>query len=310
MIPYARSCKKAFTLVELLIVVTVVAILGLLTLAAIQEARGTSRRVSCSNNLRSIGVAINTHQTTLGNYPNGFGQPAGESYIVRLLPFMEQASLFASMNFNNGTPNTVLCSANGTALTTLVNGFTCPSDNNRYDPLSRTSSNYAANAGDHSISGDGSFIGLDLAPRDITDGLSQTAAVSEWVIGNGDETHATQLGTCFTIANSVKSYNAFKQVCTSLDKLFVNPNPPGYKGQFWIMGGLSGTQYNHLLTPNLPSCLNRGFEAFTSGSYHNSGVNSLLLDGSVRFVRESINQEVWSALGTRARGELVSGDSF
>ena len=70
------------------------------------------------------------------------------------------------------------------------------------------------------------------------------------------------------------------------------------------------TQYNHSLPPNYPSCAMVPWNAISAGSFHDNGVNVLLMDGSVRFVKASINPSIWYAIGTRASGEVVSGDTF
>ncbi len=95
-------------------------------------------------------------------------------------------------------------------------------------------------------------------------------------------------------------------------------------GESWFFSGLHFTNYNHCATPNsrvrdcsfwptwLPDLHSRTIVEgmFTASSFHPGGVNVLLMDGSVRFARDSIDRSVWRALSTRSGGEAVSSDSF
>ena len=86
-----------------------------------------------------------------------------------------------------------------------------------------------------------------------------------------------------------------------------------WSGQRWGDGNMLYTRYQHVLPPNHPSCNfgdddYRGLVIVTATSRHRGGVNMLSLDGSVRFVKESIAPPVWKAMGTIAGAEIVSGD--
>jgi prepilin-type processing-associated H-X9-DG protein len=82
-----------------------------------------------------------------------------------------------------------------------------------------------------------------------------------------------------------------------------------YKGRFWLDGMPGHSRYNHVLPPNFPSCNDRPYNAVTAGSHHDHGVNVLFLDGHVQFVKQSIDSDIWYALGTRAGGEIVAGQA-
>jgi prepilin-type processing-associated H-X9-DG protein len=91
------------------------------------------------------------------------------------------------------------------------------------------------------------------------------------------------------------------------------------RGKFWAHGAIAQTLFNTVVTPNLQQTqwTHCSFTSTTSlGTYSNAdslhagGVNTLMADGSVRFIKESINQRTWWALGTKAGGEVVSADSY
>ena len=92
-------------------------------------------------------------------------------------------------------------------------------------------------------------------------------------------------------------------------------NPVELSGERWADGSVFYTRYNHILTPNKISCDlgNRDFDGqvvVTASSRHPGGVNLQTADGAVRFVKETIDQQIWSALGTIAGREVVGNDQF
>src|SRR3954469_13230778 len=105
--PSGRSLRPAFTLVELLVVIAIIGILIALLLPAVQQAREAARRIQCTNNLKQIGLAVHNFESSNGKFPDGAG-PAptatGGGPSIRcnvqalVLPYLEQASLFATFN--------------------------------------------------------------------------------------------------------------------------------------------------------------------------------------------------------------------
>ena len=90
--------RRAFTLIEVLVVIAIIGILVALVLPAVQAVREAARRLQCMNNLKQIGLAIHQHVESRGQYPGGFGDPFDASYIMQILPFMEQSSMYNSIN--------------------------------------------------------------------------------------------------------------------------------------------------------------------------------------------------------------------
>ena len=108
-----RSVRRGFTLVELLVVIAIIGVLVALLLPAVQAAREAARRTQCKNNLKQIGLAIHNHHDTKGYMPPGtsqdqqpFGPAAsnwGASWMVYILPFVEQGPLFDKLVIGGGT---------------------------------------------------------------------------------------------------------------------------------------------------------------------------------------------------------------
>lgn len=135
------SPERGFTLVELLVVISIIGIVVALTIPAVQASRESARRLECTNRLKQMGLALSAHHAQHGIYPSGSlansigstGQPgyyAPFSAHVFLLPFLEQVPLYNSINippFPKETPNAISL-VNVTAIRTRVSVFLCPSD--------------------------------------------------------------------------------------------------------------------------------------------------------------------------------------
>ncbi len=336
---------RGFTLVELLVVVTVIAILLAITLPAIQTAREAARRAECVNHLKQIGLAVGNHEATRGYFP-----PANPGSIlssvppdpatgliqvsqsmgshVSILEGIEQGPLFNAINFNvvpqdGGAENfTVLLSSVGT--------FLCPSDppppvagygrnNYRYcfgpnvyrSPYPPEPRGQAGVFVGH--------LGSLIHAADVRDGLSNTVGVSErlqgdWIKG------PFKLGGDYYSAEIVDQHPYYTpdvmiQFCLTMPTPDIRVDSKG--GESWFYLGNHCSNYNHVAPPNKYawSCA-VGTEAliatpiefglFPPTSYHHGGVNVLMMDGSVRFARDSISLPVWRGLASRAGGEVAS----
>ena len=161
------------------------------------------------------------------------------------------------------------------------------------------------------------------APTNLTtfqDGTSNTAIFSEWIKGPGSGSPVPKQGLA-VVYNLGVNHNAYptdlqmKQLCDTVPLTNANYNW-GWKGEWWLFGGTS--IYSHTQTPNRTNCAyadigqdGRGtITMVTASSNHPGGVNVLFMDGSVRFVKSSVNYQAWYAIATPNYGEVVSADSF
>jgi prepilin-type N-terminal cleavage/methylation domain-containing protein/prepilin-type processing-associated H-X9-DG protein len=271
--------------------------------------------------------------------PNNF---ADHSMKARLLNYMEQASLMNSINFYFPViyfdgPN---AATNATVSATTVAAFLCPSDPNPgYQdtvatlngvPLLAAQTNYPNTIGITPTYGSGKVSGpcyfLNNAPwnasnalglANVTDGTSNSAIFSEYIKATGEGFNATYvngpndlLGVMFKISWSTATgtpwgdYQAC-QATTTLDG--------DYKGQLWADHDPGrGGGYMHTNPPNTKSC-NSGYMVYGwigASSFHPGGVNLLFIDGSVHFVKNSVNYNTWMALASIAGGEVISSVSY
>jgi prepilin-type N-terminal cleavage/methylation domain-containing protein/prepilin-type processing-associated H-X9-DG protein len=321
--------RNAFTLIELLVVIAIIAILIGLLLPAVQKIREAANRMKCENKLKQLGLALHNHHDTYGYFPPGkttinyTGVPNGGGYsgFCFLLPFIEQDNLYKQINFalsekdpgNNG-PRAV-----------TVKTFLCPSDPVSTVPPGTGGQNYRLNYGYNILySGlpdttpGGSNYGMPPADgpfwddskttfADITDGTSNTAAMSEKLKGDWSNSIVTVRTDTFLLTDYPSTPDAWNASCNSLDTTNLANQANSDIGQEWMQGSHSNSQYYHTNTPDQRSCKKPpGRVATLASSAHSQGVNVLLCDGSVRWVRDSIDLFNWRALGSRNLGEVFT----
>jgi prepilin-type N-terminal cleavage/methylation domain-containing protein/prepilin-type processing-associated H-X9-DG protein len=319
--------SRAFTLIELVVVIAVIGILVGLLIPAVQMVREASRRGSCVHNLRQIGLALASYESTHMAFPFGVGGGAPPSYLPRwsaqsqLLSFIEQNAVFNALNFS-GLPwahNDRFGTENETAVLTRINVFLCPSDVGFIaDRDGMACNNYRACAGTLPINlvddlanntgrNNGAFwFQSAVKVSSVTDGTSMTAFLSERCLGNSVQ--PDPLSDIYEIGPAIVSCD---QAGPMTEPRY--DHSLEWSGQRWSDGNAFYTRYHHYLTPQMQSCTTgnvdySGDVAMTATSRHPGGVNLLTADGAVRFVKQSIALPPWKALATIAGGDIASAE--
>jgi prepilin-type N-terminal cleavage/methylation domain-containing protein/prepilin-type processing-associated H-X9-DG protein len=348
-----RCERRAFTLIEVLTAISVIALLLALILPALQGSRESARRLQCANNLKQMGIALNGYHNSFGSLPPGrlltydprFAGPSppctsvmvDKSFLVMILPMIEEAPLYNSINQNL----TIFGYENRTILPIVISTFCCPSDAVSETPvyadtswmvkfglaaptdqLAMALSSYAGCFGSYHVNavptpsnscqvpaplaaqangsiGDTSPVSM----ASILDGLSNTMFVTEKANGSGQR---------------------------------AKPRPYGW----YVSGNWGDTLITTFYPPNTANSISSAggvTHVFSASSAHRGGVNALLGDGSVRFIRDSIQTwpfdsltglplgavetaggwwvgtpppGVWQALATRAGQEVIDASNY
>jgi prepilin-type N-terminal cleavage/methylation domain-containing protein len=318
-----RPLPRAFTLVELLVVIAIIGILVALLLPAVQAAREASRRSSCSNNLKQLGLALHNFESANKKMPGGmYTSTAYLSTLAMLANYMEQANIYQKFNLTVGP----FTQPNYDAARTQPPSLLCPSDPQPGNGEDMGWSNYHANAGSwvHSAAAWDGIVGTPfdagggkaiqpLAFAAVTDGLSNTSAFSEVANGAGSSSGSKTKFDCF-VSGAPPAGNSNAARASFMSQNWQTSSIPWsgtwrYRGYPWTEGSMWRTWYNHLLPPNQPCWVpNEDFYKIVSpaSSFHPGGAQTVLCDGSVTFIAQTIDPVIWTAVGTRGGGEAVT----
>ncbi len=326
--------RNAFTLVELLVVIAIIGILVALLLPAVQYARESARRMACGNNLKQLGLAIQTFEAANRVLPSSHrpttpaanGNVDGWSCQAQILPYLERGDIYNRIDFNTTYNQSIVLPDSPTPVRLAnlkLEVLLCPSElkkekrGSEHAPL-----NYGCNLGvwfvyDRSTGrmGDGAFVPVTgLSPGEYVDGRTNTLAFME-----------------------VKTYTPYYRNAAIPDPMA--PAPTGVcalGGDFktntghteWVDGRAHQTGCTTLFGPNtkVPCTVNGElydvdwnnqqegvgtaptYAAVTSRSYHPRVVQAVMMDGSVHSFASAIDLRLWQALSTRNQAEPASID--
>jgi prepilin-type N-terminal cleavage/methylation domain-containing protein/prepilin-type processing-associated H-X9-DG protein len=286
-----------FTLIELLVVIAIIAVLVGLLVPAVQKVREAANRMSCSNNIKQIGLGLHNYHSTHGKFPpmsrykpmpgtTASGEQAEKGNLwIYLLPYIEQDNIFKLSPFpspRNPSVDTGDVKAIGNK---TIKTYLCPSDSNNNPAETWTNgwviSNYVANHDAFHNPNDGGWMsawdsGQSSYQATVTypDGSSNTLGVTEAYARCKDQ------GTLW----------AHETVTPEWHAMFNDWNARGVNSKFQVM-------------PKTSSC-----NVYVPQQIHTGGINALMMDGSVRNITSGVNVNAWAAALTPNGGEVLNLD--
>jgi prepilin-type N-terminal cleavage/methylation domain-containing protein/prepilin-type processing-associated H-X9-DG protein len=343
------SKGRGFTLIELLVVIAIIAVLIALLLPAVQAAREAARRSQCVNNMKQLAMGCHNYNSIMDslpanlylhpNYATATYQWNNSSWLVMILPQVEQQGMYNAVNFSilwgtnqiGNWSKSVLGQQNSTVRVTVINSLICPSDpspttdTNNADEIASSlaaGTSYVGNVGDNCLActpgagqvqfcgsqgyncrgvqlGDPSSTGVPPPPAtgsgifwrecsgvklsEIIDGTSNTFLAGEQIM-------------------KVTNWNAWVEAnqCVGSTALPLN----------YLAPGVAITATGSIVRSSGGSDLGSWTHWYSFRSMHPGGGNFAMCDGSVKFIKTSINMGIYQALSTRAQNEVISSDGY
>jgi prepilin-type processing-associated H-X9-DG protein len=283
-------------MVELLTVVSVIGLLIALLLPAVQSAREAARTAQCRNNLLQLGLALGNYASTHHVLPPGVvdwkgpivNAPRGYhmGWAVQILPFIQQTNLYRHVDFRRGAYD----DANSTAFDHRLGLFLCPSSPSGFGAYAGCHHDVEApiDADNHGVL----YLNSHVAYDDITDGPACTILLGET---KGGGVFGWASGTRDTLRNTGSPINAPDPTVPTGRKPLATMTPAQRLAEFQVLidDGIIPLNY-----------------VGSYSSWHRLGANFLFCDGSVHFLKESIDPRVYRRLGHRADGEIIDGEQY
>jgi len=311
-----RVARRGFTLVELLVVIAIIGVLIALLLPAVQAAREAARRTQCANNLKQIGLALQTYHDTHKQLPPGGLRFNSLSWRVFVLPFIEEQNLYNRFDFGEPdiTATTSLGYSNLSVGFQTVDGWYCPSGDNRLSIYTSGQVNGDQVNGAHyyGVSGPEGVDPKGIAYTIETDSSKLSAGRGELALGGvlypDSEIRIAEItdGTSHTLAVG--------EIVHGWPGIYYDPNDEsrngraigGGDGQPWVRGyfakGGNIACKNLLFGINTPAVV---LNSISFASLHPGACNFVNCDGSVRSLSEDIDIFVYKALSTRSWGDVA-----
>jgi prepilin-type N-terminal cleavage/methylation domain-containing protein/prepilin-type processing-associated H-X9-DG protein len=318
-----KTKQHAFTLIELLVVIAIIGILVALLLPAVQAARESARRMQCTNNLKQISLAVHNYADSHNAFPVGCYSCCWGTWLVGILPYVEQKQLFDNYVYFGAvpdpvTPNVAQSNLNSryagvpnraNVTTKQLMAYTCPSDSIGARPTifnGITFHNYVGNHGNTALL------------RDSPLGVTSTGAPNEYggapFIQVASTVSSPQVVRLSEVVDGLSNTLLFSETVQGQDG--------DLRGFAWWNGG---AHFETLIPPNSslpdrveqnciptnirnPPCTIVGAvnpRSIAARSRHPGGVGASFCDGSVRFVSNTINLDTWRSISTNRGGETV-----
>ena len=336
-----------FTLIEMLFSILVICLMIALLIPAVLHSREASRISTCKNNLRQIGIALQSYELRESCFPIGryhhfdrrvnnippycLNRMEDRSFLCNILPDLEMNSAYNSLNHMSW----MLMPENTTIHAIQINTFVCPSDylalrtldaalSPRFPSFSPWRDDVARKVARASYAGiiSTTFVyalpdmklNCKIDPREVplANGiLTDIGPITQASIGDGSSNTMIVVERAFSVSDSGR---------------FIGFGDNS-QWAWWFLSSLFDTHVTTFYPPNwsIRQEINTSFQFLSASSMHTGGLNVLFADGSTKFLRDSINATtprddiskyqnkssgVWQALGTRNGGEIIDNDSF
>ncbi|OWK35589.1 DUF1559 domain-containing protein [Fimbriiglobus ruber] len=287
-----KAPRRGFTLIELLVVIAIISTLIGMLLPAVQKAREAAARISCANNLKQLGLAALNQESTVGRLPPSRLGVGSATWLVLLMPYMEQDNLYRQWNIGN-----LYYAQNTVARLTPVKGYFCPSRRTSSDSLSGSISGDTPSNPQWNIPA-GQYPGA-LGDYAAVIDASGTDTPNDVSAGNGG---AFQLGVGFRLLDFMDGTS--NSLLIGEKQIPVNQNGHGgwdcssYNGDYFPCSCRAGSRLYPLTT-------NPQDTGWKFGSRHMQVVQFCFADGHVQILPETINPYILELLNQKSDGEVI-----